>query len=142
VLLAVVVRIVGPFLIAPSLATAMLIGYAAHPRFGRISVVAAILGAGIAVPWLLELAGVLSPTYAFADGKLELSSSVMRFTSAPIQIASALLLVALLAVVGLLSRAIARRQRVAAHQLELQAWHLRQILPSGRPRVDDARAKG
>ena len=142
VLLAVVVRIVGPFLIAPSLATAMLIGYAAHPRFGRISVVAAILCAGIAVPWLLELAGVLSPTYAFADGKLELSSSVMAFTSAPIQIASALLLVALLAVVGLLSRAIARRQRVAAHQLELQAWHLRQILPSGRPRVDDARAKG
>ena len=132
VVLSIVTRTVGPFLIAPSLATAMLIGYASHPRFGRITVIGAILGAGIAVPWILELAGVLSPTYAFVDGNLVLSSPVVAFRSAPIQLACALLLVALLAVVGLLARSIAIRQRAAAHQLELQAWHLRQILPAGK----------
>ena len=130
VVLAIVTRIVGPFLIAPTVATSMLIGYASHPRFGRISIVAAILAMGIAVPWVLELAGVLSPTYAFEGGALVLSSPVVAFRSAPIQVACASLLVALLAVVGILSRTIASRQRDAAHQLELQAWHLRQILPS------------
>jgi serine/threonine-protein kinase len=132
-ILAIVVRIAGPFLIAPPLALAMMIGYAAHPRFGRTAVIGAILAAGIAVPWVLELAGVLSPTYTFENGNLVLSSRVLVLSAAPIQIACALVLVALLAVVGILSRYTATRQRAATQQLELQAWHLRQILPATRP---------
>ncbi len=57
VLVGMICRMVGPFIIAPSLAGATLIAFAAHPRFGHIGIIAAILGAGVAVPWLLELAG-------------------------------------------------------------------------------------
>jgi serine/threonine-protein kinase len=121
-------RIVGPFIVAPTLAASTLMAYAAHPRFGRISVIAAILGAGIAVPWLLELVGVLSPTYQFVDGTIVLHSSVIVFSALPVQIAFALLLVAVFGVVAVLSRVMASIQRATNRRAELQAWHLRQLV--------------
>ncbi|HEX4421657.1 MAG TPA: serine/threonine-protein kinase [Kofleriaceae bacterium] len=139
VLIGLVAHIVGPFIIAPTLAATTLIAYAAHPKLGRVPVMAAILGASVMVPWTLELCGVVAPTYRFTPGgELVLGSSVVRFSSGPVQIAFALLLVALLTVVGILSRGLARRQRDATRQLELQAWHLRQVVPSATPRTSSA----
>jgi eukaryotic-like serine/threonine-protein kinase len=129
-LIALVCRMVGPFIIAPTLVTTTLVAYAAHVRFGRIQIIAAILIAAVAVPWALEAAGVLSPTYRFTGGELVLSSELVRFTAAPVQLAFAALLVTLVAVVAILSRTIATRQRETTRQLELQAWHLRQIVPT------------
>jgi hypothetical protein len=131
VLIGLIARMVGPLIIAPTLAITTLMGYAAHARFGRISVMAVILGAAVMVPWVLERIGVLSPSYHFtADGALVLSSSIVRFSPLPVEVAFAALLVALLAVVGLLSRGLAKRQREATRALELHAWHLRQVVPS------------
>ena len=131
-LIALVCRLVGPFIIAPTLVTTTLIGFAVHPAFGSIRVVSAILGAGVAVPWALEAAGVLSSTYRFTgSGELHLVSPHLTFSAVPVQLAFALLLVVLISVVALLTRVLAMRQREAAHKLELQAWHLRQILPVG-----------
>ncbi len=129
-LIAMVCRLVGPFIIAPTLVTTTLIAYAAHPALGSIRVVAVILASGVAVPWALELLGVLTRTYHFVDGNLVLSSAALTFTAAPVQLAFALLLVALVGIVALLARGMALRQRGATRALELQAWHLRQILPS------------
>jgi hypothetical protein len=134
VLIGLISRMVGPFIIAPTLAITTLMGYAAHPQFGRITVLAGILGASVAAPWALELCGVLAPTYHFTpDGELVLGSSIVRFSSLPVQLAFAMLLVVLLAVVGLLSRGLATRQRDATRKLELAAWHLRQVVPSLPP---------
>jgi eukaryotic-like serine/threonine-protein kinase len=131
ILIGLISRIVGPFIIAPTLATTTLMAYAAHPKFGKITVMAGILGASVAVPWVLELFGVLARTYHFTpDGELVLGSSIIRFSSVPVQLAFAMLLVILLAVVGLLSRGLAMRQRDATRRLELHAWHLRQVVPS------------
>jgi eukaryotic-like serine/threonine-protein kinase len=131
VLIALISRMVGPFIIAPTLATTTLVAYAAHPRFGRITVMAGILGAAVALPWALELLGILPATYRFtAAGELVLGSPVVRFSAIPVQVAFALLLVVLLALVGVLSRGLAQRQREATRALELHAWHLRQIVPS------------
>jgi len=107
-----------------------LMAYASHPRFGKIRVLATILGAAVAVPWLLELAGVIAPTYAFENGALILRSSTVTFSPIPTQIAFAVLLVALCGVVAVLSRALAKRQREASCSLEVQAWQLRQLVPS------------
>ncbi len=132
VLIAVVCRLVGPFIIAPTLVTTTLIGFAVHPAFGSIRIVGAILGAGVAIPWALEAAGLLPATYRFtANGELHLVSPNLSFSPVPVQLAFALLLVVLISVVALLTRVLAVRQREAAHKLELQAWHLRQILPVG-----------
>jgi serine/threonine-protein kinase len=131
VLIGLIAHMVSPFIIAPTLATTTLMAYAAHPRFGRMSVMAVILGAAVAVPWALELAGALPATYHFnAAGELVLASTVVRFSAVPVQVAFAALLVVLLGVVGLLSRGLAKRQREATRTLELHAWHLRQVVSS------------
>jgi eukaryotic-like serine/threonine-protein kinase len=125
-----VCRMVGPFIVAPTLVATTLMAYAAHPRFGRIVVVASILAGAVLVPWGLELAGVLSPTYTFVNGTIVLSSAVLTFRSVPVQLAFLVLLIALLAVVAVLSRMMAQRQRDANRRVELQAWQLRQLVPS------------
>ncbi len=131
VLIGIVCRMVGPFIIAPTLVTTTLMAYASHPRFGRISVLAVILSSAVVVPWLLELFGVIESTYHFTEsGTLVLAPSIVRFSPVPTQIAFALLLVSLVAVVAALSRTIATRHRDAMRRLEVQAWHLRQILPA------------
>src|SRR5262249_25551452 len=131
---AVVTRFVGPLLITPALATITLVAYSAHPGFGRLSILAIIVGAAVAVPWGLEVLGVLEPTYRFADGELVISSPIVTLSPAPVQLAFALLLIILLTAVGVLSRVLAKRQRDAARRLELQAWHLAQVVPSQGPR--------
>jgi len=129
-LIALVCRMVGPFIIAPTLVTTTLMAYAAHPAFGSIRIVSAILVSGVAIPWALEAIGVLAPTYRFGGGELVLASPNLTFTAVPVQVAFAVLLVSLVAVVALLTRVLALRQREAAHKLELQAWALRQIVPA------------
>jgi serine/threonine-protein kinase len=130
-LIGLIAQMVSPFIIAPTLALTTLMAYAAHPRLGRMSVMAVILGGAVAVPWVLELTGALPATYRFnAAGELVLASAVVRFSAVPVQVAFAVLLVGLLGVVGLLSRGLAKRQREATRTVELHAWHLRQVVPS------------
>jgi hypothetical protein len=62
-----------------------------------------------------------------------LTSDIVRFSAAPVQLAFAVLLVTLVGVVAILSRALAMRHREATRRLELQAWHLRQIVPTAAP---------
>jgi eukaryotic-like serine/threonine-protein kinase len=127
-LIALVCRLVGPFVIAPTLVLTTLMAFAVHPRFGRMPVVTVILTLGVAVPWLLEAVGVLAPTYRFDAGTVVLLSPAITFSAAPVQLAFALVLVLLGAITAVLLRSMAVRQRDAAKQIELQAWHLRQLV--------------
>jgi len=136
-LIGIVCRMVGPFIIAPTLVLTTLMAYASHPRFGKIRVLGPILTAAVAVPWLLELAGVIDPTYEFKGGALVLRSQVVTFSSLPTQLGFALLLLSLIGVVAVLSRALAKRQREATRSLEVQAWQLRQLVPTVGSRTLD-----
>ncbi|HEU0031407.1 MAG TPA: protein kinase [Kofleriaceae bacterium] len=129
-LIAIVGRMVGPIIVAPTLAVTTLVAYASHPLFGRIRIVWLIIALSVLGPWVLELAGVLPPTYYYDAGKLVLSSPTITFSQAPTDIAFALMLVTFLSVVAILLRTVANRQRDATRQLELHAWHLRQIVPT------------
>jgi serine/threonine-protein kinase len=128
-LIAVVCRIVGPLIIAPTLVVTTLMAYSSHPRFGKIWILAVILCAAVIVPWGLELVGVLEPTFEFASGTIILKSPVIHFSSTPTQLAFGMLMVSLVGVVAVLSRVLVMRQRDATRKLELQAWQLRQIVP-------------
>jgi hypothetical protein len=123
-----VCRFIAPFVIAPALVLTNLMAFAVHPKFGRIQIIAAILMLGVAVPWGLEAAGALEPTYRFREGSIVLSSPVIRFSEVPVQLAFAAVLVALVAITAVLLRSMAMRQRAATRQIELQAWHLRQLV--------------
>ncbi|MBP9084562.1 MAG: serine/threonine protein kinase [Kofleriaceae bacterium] len=138
-LIAFVVRVSSPFFFAPTLVAITLMAYMAHPRFGRAPVVAALLSSGVLVPWLLEELGVLSPTYRFVNGGMELHSPVVYFSALPMHVASVAALVAASVVIIALSRNIAARQRHAAERLETAAWQIRDLVPGlpqpqvGRP---------
>jgi hypothetical protein len=127
-LIAIVCRLVGPFIIAPTLVMTTLMSYAAHPRFGRIGVLSLIMAMAVLVPWGLELLELLPSTYEFQNGKLVLESPAIAFHSLPVQLAFVGVLVSLLGVVALLSRQMAMRQRAVGERAELQAWHLRQLV--------------
>jgi serine/threonine-protein kinase len=131
VLIALVARIAGPFLIAPTLVLTNLMAYAVHPRFGRMPTIAAILTAGVAVPWFLEVVGVLEPTYRFEGGALVIASPAIMFSSAPMQLGFAVLLVLNSGITAVLLRSMASKQREITKQIELQAWQLRNIVPTG-----------
>ena len=128
VLIGLVCRLVGPFVVAPTLVLTTLMAFAVHPRFGRMSIVAAILSLGLAVPWLLEAFGVLAATYRFDGGTIVLSSPTLHFTALPVQLAFALIVFWLVVITAVLLRTMGLRQREAAKQIELQAWHLRQLV--------------
>ena len=130
-LIAVMGRIMGPIVVIPTLVTTTVMAYAVHPRFGRISVIAAILLASAFGPWALELLGVLSPTHRFTDaGELVLASGAVRFSAIPTELAFAFMQVSMVVGGVLLVRSVARRHSDAARKLELQAWQLRHIVPS------------
>jgi hypothetical protein len=128
-LIALVCRMLGPFIIAPTLVVMALMAYAAHPDLGRIWLIGAILALGVAGPWLLEALGLLASTYEFEGGALVLRSPLLEYRSAPAQLAFALLLVMSVNIVAMLLRSFVDRQRAATLRLETQAWHLRQIVP-------------
>ncbi len=128
-LIALVCCVVGPFTIAPWLATTTLMAYAVHPQLGHLRAIAGILGAAVIVPWTLELVGAIARTHEFVDGKLVLTSPGLAYREAPFEMALALVFVMLMIVVSLLSRRIATRLRDVSQQVELQAWHLRQLVP-------------
>ncbi|MEJ7599865.1 MAG: hypothetical protein WKG01_18310 [Kofleriaceae bacterium] len=128
VLIGLVCRLVGPFVIAPTLVLTTLMAFAVHPRFGQIRVIATILTGGVAVPWALEATGVLASTYDFVDGAIVLTSPAVVFSARPVLLAFAMLLLLLATVVAVLLRSMAVRQRAVTQQIELQAWHLRQLV--------------
>jgi hypothetical protein len=129
-LIGLISRMTGPFLMAPTLVLTTLMAYAAHPRFGRIHWLAVILGSAVAVPWILEVLGIISSTYEFTEGTMRLHSQVLVYRELPVSVAFALLLVALMTTVAVLSRNLATKQRDATRRLEVQAWHLKQIVPT------------
>jgi len=128
---AVVSRIMGPFMIVPTIVMTTLMAYAAHPRFGSIRNIAMILASGIAIPWILEVTGVIAPTYRFTEaGELVMSSTVVNYSSVPVQLSFASLILVFVVLVAVLVRGMANQQRQAARTIELQAWHLRQLVPT------------
>jgi serine/threonine-protein kinase len=123
-------RMFTPFLIAPGVATATVTVFAAHPRGARTSVAWAVLAIAVLGPWALELAGVWGQTMWAAGGSLVLESPAIRIHSPETEVALALAFLVLLAVAGAIARTIARGRRDAQREMLVQAWHLRQLVPT------------
>jgi len=102
-----------------------------YPAFLRRPwvVIATMLG-GFLIPIGLEAAGAIPSTWSLVDGALLLRSHVLRVDGAPAVVSIVLATTAAVVMAGLLSAKLARANRDAQHQLVIQAWHLRQLLPA------------
>ena len=128
-----IARLFTPFLVAPGLATATMLAFSMHLRFGRTYVLAPALAAGVMFPWVGELLGWWPRSAEILDGALVLRSAGGRLLLPNVEIAHALYITALILVVGVLVRAMALTQRTSRRQVHLLAWHLRQLVPTTTP---------
>lgn len=128
-------RIFGPFMMVPALALSNTIGFALTRRRFERRVVTAIGCAAFCVPFALEYFGIISPSYLFHDGRLEILPHILDFdhpTFALVLLVTVhiAILIASVGYVGAVHDHLKRYERNAL----LQTWHFRQLAP------DEARA--
>jgi serine/threonine-protein kinase len=135
VLLILFSRVASPFVLIPGLAGGAAVAWIAFPTLIHrpwIAITSTL--ASFLVPLALEAAGLWEPTWELSGGKLVISSSAVNLDGAPAVVLLVLANVATLLAMTLLVRSLAVAQRAAQRQLEIQAWHLGQLLPVEPPR--------
>ena len=127
-------RLFGPFVLPQGLATAGLAVSATNPVLMKrgwllvLMYMAAALG-----PWGLEALGVLAPTYSVLPGRgFLITSNVLEINPVWGPISIAFYIASVIAISGVLMLRIARIDRALRQKLEVQAWHLRHLVPVTR----------
>ncbi|HTR51725.1 MAG TPA: serine/threonine-protein kinase [Kofleriaceae bacterium] len=128
VMIGVMAREFSPVLIAPAIASVSVISFLIDPRIKR-GANAVILLFGIMVPWIAEVMGWWSRTMSVEHGALVLESPLMSLHLPQSEIVLATYAVALVALSGYLSNRLASAHEQALRTMEVQAWHLRQLVP-------------
>jgi len=123
-------RLFGPLIITPVVSCIMAVSLTSYPALmAHARIVIPMLVAAWLGPVLLELAGVLERTWRVVDGAVISTSHVVELSSTA---TSALLIFGncmAIIVVGAFANALARSRREAQRSVEIQAWHLKQLLP-------------
>jgi len=129
-LVALLSRLFGPFVIAPGVVCIMALSLTSYPNLiDRGRWVIALLLVAWATPVILEAMGVLSSTWSVAEGSIVSRSGLVRIGGAA---TTSLLIVGNLitfVVIGAFANALARTRRAAQRTATTQAWHMRQFLP-------------
>ncbi len=124
-------RSFGSLIIAPAVTCVMAVSLTSYPQLiDRAKLVLAILVVSWVVPVALESAGILESTWRVGDGEVTSVSTMITiggtWTKGLLIGANVLTI----AVIGLFANVLARSRRDAQRQVEIQAWHLRQLLPA------------
>jgi serine/threonine-protein kinase len=124
-------RISGPFILTPIVISGALIQLAAIPSLVRnLWLVVGWTLAVAALPFALEFAGVLNPSYEVRNGAVVSYSDVFEMHSSIDQAVLVITNIVFLVALALGAIFMSRRRFEAQRQLEMQTWHLRQLLPS------------
>jgi serine/threonine-protein kinase len=117
-----------PFLVAPGIAALSTMMFVIDPRV-RWRVMAAIGVVAVIAPWLLELFGVLTRSIGTnAANDLVLHSDAIAIRLPQAELGLAAYAVTLIVIAGLTARHVAASHHAALRSVELQAWHLRQLV--------------
>jgi serine/threonine-protein kinase len=127
VVVVVMSRVFTPFLLAPSVTAIAVLLFVADPRTPWRFVTALLTTAAIA-PWLLELAGLVPRTIRAVDGDLVMHLDIAYVHFPASEVAIALYVIISIALCGILASQLGLRQRETLRAVELQAWHLRQLV--------------
>jgi serine/threonine-protein kinase len=120
-------QLFGPVLIAPGIAIVIAMTFAADTQL-RISKVIGLTIAVWLLPFVLEYLKLGPATFFSIDGDLRIHTEYFLVKLPQTTIAFVLYFVMVLLVSGLASRKLAINERVAIKTVELQAWHLRQLV--------------
>ncbi len=124
-------RIAGPFILTPLVAAGGLIAFTSMRQIiDRTWVIFAWAAGTVLLPIGVEYMRLFPWTWQINDGFMVVQSNILHSSGPPTEavlIAASVMLHVALAAFML---AIARQRRHAQNQLFIQAWHLRQLLPS------------
>jgi hypothetical protein len=127
----------GPLIFLPPIIVSNTLSFAVHLDRGyrRLAVLVGCLA--LAVPAVLEIVGLVEPSYRFVDGAMILRAQTLELPAMP-----TLLVLTAGGVASLLTGAfvvggVRDTLREAEERLYLYAWHLREFVPQGaRPSTD------
>jgi len=130
-------RVAGPFVLTPVVVCGTALGLTAMPQLiARPWVVLGWIAAATIAPVALEATGIFEPTWWFEGDSIRIHSAVLHGRSRAIETVGLVSVnVAFIAMIGMFARAISRDRRAAEHRLHVQAWHLRQLLPTTERRA-------
>jgi len=127
-------RTLGSMLIVPAVTCIMALSLTSYPQLiDRKWVVVGLLVLSWVIPVALERAGVLAPTWAVVGHSVVLTSHVMGVGCWHTALLFVFSNLGPCAVFALFAGAVATSRRDAMRRAEIQAWHLRQLLPDMQP---------
>ncbi len=124
-------RTLGSMIVVPAVTCIMALSLTSYPQLiDRKWIVIGLLVASWTIPVLLEQLGVLAPTWEVVGRNVVLSSHVMAIGGLHTAILLVFSNVATFVVFALFASSVATSRRDAMQRAEIQAWHLRQLLPA------------
>ncbi len=124
-------RIAGPFVLTPLVAAAGLLAFSSmRGIIERTWIVPAWGALTVLLPIGAEYLHLFPWTWQIEDGFMVLQSNIVHSAGAPTEAALIAASVFLHVALGWFMLAVSRQRRLAQNQLFIQAWHLRQLLPS------------
>ena len=128
-MIALLSRIVSPFLIGAGPATVIVMLLANHRRLINTWLLAALCVFATLFPWILELWGVLSPR-AFVQGDtFYLTTGGSNLNEFAALFGLVLYIVVLIVLATVLSRIQDNERRKVRRDLQIQAWQLKELIP-------------
>jgi hypothetical protein len=128
-------RVASPLVLVPGLAGAVMWSMLTFPMLiDRPTLVIGGTVASIVLPLGLEGSGVWARTWRIEDGTFSAWSTMLALDGAAATVVLIVANVAMLVISGMFAHSLAVSRREATRQLEIQAWHLGQLLPVEAPR--------
>ncbi len=124
-------RLFGPFVLVPGILGVSSAALIAQPSFvDRPWLPIGVAIAALVIPLVFEVTGVFDATWSLGGDELKISSAALRLDGAGAITMLVLGNISLIVINGLYAHTLASAHRVATRQLEVQAWHLRKLLPA------------
>jgi serine/threonine-protein kinase len=130
-------RVLGPYLLLPAILVGNSVAFVVTPGKNQRRIALLVGSLGILVPVALELTGVLSPSYSFHDGAMNI---LPRGTALPERATMMMLFVLTISTIITAVLFVDRVRRAldrAEQRLHLQAWQLRQLVPEAAKGAGD-----
>jgi hypothetical protein len=126
-------RLAGPLMLTPVLICGLMLALSASPRLHKrpwafFGWLVAITMTPIVVEWL----GLLERTWWLDHNTIVTQSQIFDFRGLPEELALVISNLVFLIVVASYAFYMSKTAHAAEHKLHIQAWHLRQLIPSSR----------
>jgi hypothetical protein len=126
-------RLAGPFMITPIVILAMLLSFASNPTLlARPKLYVGWAIVAVMLPIALELTDLLPRTWWITEGLIKTRSDFFTLHGTTDELALIVANLGFLLIGALFAFSISAGRRRAERDLQVQAWHLRQLLPKGR----------